>query len=283
MNQNKLRDVCLITIAMFVISISIYFFLIPSGIIVGSISGLAMVLNQIIPLSISMITLILNVGLLILGFIFVGKEFASKSIYTSILLPVFLAVFEFLFPVSTSLTGNSVYDLISYTLIIAFGQAILFNINASSGGLDIVGKIISKYSHMEIGKALTLCGFITSMTSILVYDIGTLIVSLIGTYANGIAIDYFIGGFHKKKKICILSDEYQTIQEFIMHKMQRGVTIYKATGGYLNEERNELVTIMTTSEYKKLLDYLHRANFQAFVTVSTVNEVIGTWNIHKKR
>ena len=127
MHQNKIRDVFLITVAMFVISVSIYFFLIPSGIIVGSISGLAMVLNQVVPLSISMITLILNVGLLILGFIFVGKEFASKSIYTSILLPVFLAVFEFLFPVSTSLTGNSVYDLISYTLIIAFGQAILFN------------------------------------------------------------------------------------------------------------------------------------------------------------
>ena len=268
---------------MFIISISIYFFLIPSGIVVGSISGLAMVLNQLLPLSISLLTLILNMGLLVIGFLFIGKEFGAKTVYTSILLPVFLAIFEILFPLSESITGNNVYDLITYTLIIAFGQAILFNVNASSGGLDIVGKIISKYTHMEIGKALTLSGFITSMTSILVYDVGTLVVSLIGTYANGQAIDYFIDGFHKKKKICILSEEYPVIQDYIMNSMNRGVTLYKAVGGFKKEERVELVTIMTSNEYKKLLDYLHKSNFQAFVTVSTVNEVIGTWNINKRK
>ena len=155
--------------------------------------------------------------------------------------------------------------------------------NASSGGLDIVGKIVSKYTHMEIGKALMLSGFITSMTSILVYDVGTLVVSLIGTYANGQAIDYFIDGFHKKKKICILSEEYPVIQDYIMNSMNRGVTLYKAVGGFKKEERVELVTIMTSNEYKKLLDYLHKSNFQAFVTDSTVNEVIGTWNINKRK
>lgn len=283
MKSETVREFSLITFAMFIISISIYFFLIPSGIVVGSISGLAMVLNQLLPLSISVLTLILNMGLLVIGFLFIGKEFGAKTVYTSILLPVFLAIFEILFPLNESITGNNVYDLITYTLIIAFGQAILFNVNASSGGLDIVGKIISKYTHMEIGKALTLSGFITSMTSILVYDVGTLVVSLIGTYANGQAIDYFIDGFHKKKKICILSEEYPVIQDYIMNSMNRGVTLYKAVGGFKKEERVELVTIMTSNEYKKLLDYLHKSNFQAFVTVSTVNEVIGTWNINKRK
>lgn len=283
MNQNVFGEYFKITIAMFIISFSIYFFLIPSGIVVGSISGLAMVIHQMIPFSISAITFVLNIGLLVIGFIFIGKEFGTKTVYTSILLPVFLGIFEFLFPVVYSLTNNSVYDLISYTLIIAFGQAILFNVNASSGGLDIVGKIVSKYSHMDIGKALNICGAVTAMSSILVYDVGTLVVSLIGTYANGLAIDYFIGGFNKKKKICILSEDYELIKDYIINTMKRGATLYLAKGAFDQQERVELVTIMTTSEYKRLLDYLHKSNYKSFVTVSTVNEVIGTWNINKRR
>lgn len=283
MNQHVFSEYIKITIAMFIISFSIYFFLIPSGIVVGSISGLAMVIHQMIPFSISAITFVLNIGLLVIGFIFIGKEFGTKTVYTSILLPVFLGIFEFLFPVVHSLTNNSVYDLISYTLIIAFGQAILFNVNASSGGLDIVGKIVSKYSHMDIGKALNICGAVTAMSSILVYDVGTLVVSLIGTYANGLAIDYFIGGFNKKKKICILSEDYEQIKDYIINTMKRGATLYLAKGAFDQQERVELVTIMTTSEYKRLLDYLHKSNYKSFVTVSTVNEVIGTWNINKRR
>ena len=281
MTKKTAYEFAYITFAMFIISCSIYFFLIPSGIVVGSISGLSMVLNQVINLPISLITFILNIGLLVIGFIFIGKEFGAKTVYTSILLPVFLAIFEKICPLSESLTHNSVYDLVSYTLIIAFGQAMLFNVNASSGGLDIVGKIISKYTHLEIGKALTVCGMITAATSIFVYDISTMIVSLIGTYANGQAVDYFVGGFNKRKRICILSEHYEEIMKYIMEDMNRGVTIYSAVGGFDKTPRIEVVTIMTTSEYKKLLNYLHQSDYKAFVTVSTVNEVIGTWNINK--
>ena len=281
MTKKTISEFAYITFAMFIISCSIYFFLIPSGIVVGSISGLSMVLNQVIHLPISVITFILNVGLLIIGFIFIGKEFGAKTVYTSVLLPLFLAVFEIVIPLEESLTQNSVYDLISYTLIIAFGQAMLFNVNASSGGMDIVGKIISKYTHLEIGKALTICGIITAATSIFVYDISTMIVSLIGTYANGQAVDYFVGGFNKRKRICILSEHYEEIMKYIMEDMNRGVTVYSAVGGFDKVPKIELVTIMTTSEYKKLLNYLHQSDYKVFVTISTVNEVIGTWNINK--
>ena len=281
MTKKTISEFAYITFAMFIISCSIYFFLIPSGIVVGSISGLSMVLNQVINLPISVITFILNVGLLIIGFIFIGKEFGAKTVYTSVLLPLFLAVFEIVIPLEESLTQNSVYDLISYTLIIAFGQAMLFNVNASSGGMDIVGKIISKYTHLEIGKALTICGIITAATSIFVYDISTMIVSLIGTYANGQAVDYFVGGFNKRKRICILSEHYEEIMKYIMEDMNRGVTVYSAVGGFDKVPKIELVTIMTTSEYKKLLNYLYQADYKVFVTISTVNEVIGTWNINK--
>ena len=281
--QGIVKEGLLITFAMLIVSAGVYFFMVPSKIVVGSVSGLAMVLAELLHMQMSTITFILNVVLLIAGFIFIGKEFGAKTIYTSLLLPVFLWVFEQIVPVTESLTGNSVYDLVAYILIIALGQAILFNANASSGGLDVVAKIISKYTHAEIGKAVTVSGLVTAFTSIFVYDVGTLIVSILGTYANGIAVDYFIDGFNKRKKICILSDEYEEIQRYIMQELKRGVTIYKARGGYDGQEKTELVTIMTPSEYKQLLNYLHRSEIQAFVTVYNVSQVIGKWNINGDR
>lgn len=278
--QGIVKEGLLITFAMLIVSAAVYFFMVPSKIVVGSVSGLAMVLAELLHMQMSTITFILNVVLLLAGFIFIGKEFGAKTIYTSLLLPIFLRIFEWIVPVTESLTGNSVYDLVSYILIIALGQAILFNVNASSGGLDVVAKIISKYTHAEIGKAVTISGLVTAFTSIFVYDIGTLIVSILGTYANGIAVDYFIDGFNKRKKICILSDEYEEIQKYIMQKLKRGVTIYSARGGYDGQEKTELVTIMTPNEYKQLLNYLHQSDFQAFVTVYNVSQVIGKWNIN---
>ena len=274
------KQIIEITIAMLIVSAAVYFFMVPSGIVVGSISGLAMVLSELLNMPMSGITFILNVILLVVGFIFIGKEFGAKTVYTSLLLPVFLAIFEKIVPVTKSITGNSVYDLASYILIVALGQAILFNANASSGGLDVIAKVINKFTHIDIGKAVTIGGLITAVTSIFVYDIGTLVVSVLGTYANGIAVDYFIDGFNKRKRICIISEDYETIRDYIMDELKRGVTIYTAKGGYDNKERTELVTIMTPSEYKILLNYLHTSGVQAFVTVYTVNEVIGKWNIN---
>ena len=283
MKKDYIREFGMITIAMFFVAVGVYFFLVPSGIVVGSVSGLALVLSQLINVSMSAITFVLNAVLLIIGFIFIGKEFGAKTVYTSMLLPFFLAVFEYIVPINESLTGNSVYDLASYILILAMGQALLFNVNASSGGLDIVAKIINKYTHMEIGKAVTIAGMVTALSSILVYDIGTLIVSILGTYANGQAVDYFVDGFNKRKRICIISDDYEEIQEYIMKEMNRGTTLYIAKGGYDKKERIELQTIMTSNEYKQLLNYLNHSDFDVFLTVSTVNEVIGKWNINRKK
>ena len=213
-----------------------------------------------------------------LGFLLIGKDFGAKTIYTSILLPIFLWIFERLIPVTESVTGNQVFDLVTYTLIVALGQAMLFHVNASSGGLDIVAKILNKFAHMELGKAVMLSGFVTAMTSILVYDVPTLIVSLLGTYANGMAVDYFIDGFNKRKRVCIISDDYKEIQNYIIHDLKRGATLYVAQGAYDEKHRTELVTILAQQEYRLLLNYLHTTKKDVFVTVSTVNEVIGQWN-----
>lgn len=277
-SKGKVREFCVITFGMLLVSAAVYFFMVPSNIVVGSISGLALVLSQLIGVQLSVLTFILNAVLLVVGFIFIGKEFGAKTIYTSMLLPVFLWIFERIVPVAKSVTGNEVFDLITYILLVALGQAMLFHVNASSGGLDIVAKVINKFTHMEIGKAVTLAGMVTAMTSLLVYDIATLIVSMLGTYANGMAVDYFIDGFNKRKRICILSDNYPEIQQYIIKELKRGATLYEAQGAYDSKKRTELVTILSQQEYKLLLHYLHSTQTNIFVTVSTVNEVLGEWN-----
>ena len=281
MKTNTIKSFLTITLAMFIISVAIYFFLIPSGVITGSVTGLAMVLAKITSLSISTLTFVINAFLLILGIVLIGKEFGTKTIYASLLLPLFLAVFERIYPNNISLTQNAVFDMATYILILAFGQTILFRVNASSGGTDIIAKIVNKYTHMDLGKACTLVGLLICTTSLIVYDIGALVVGALATLANGQTVDYFIDGFNKKKKICILSKEYEVIQDYIMNTLKRGVTLYSAKGGYDKTEHTELVTIMATNEYKKLLYYLQESDIEAFVTVSTVNEVIGTWNTKK--
>lgn len=278
MKKNLVYEYALISFATFVIAAAVYFFLIPSKVVIGSISGLAIVIAELVPLSISMITMILNVILLLIGFLLLGKEFGMKTVYTSLLMPVFIAVFEQFIPLNGSLTGSSIYDIAADILLVAFGQAILFNVNASSGGIDILAKILNKYCHIEIGKAVSAAGIVTAMTSILVYDIGTFIISILGTLANGQAVDYFTSGLNRKKKISIISDNYEKIEDYILHTMHRGVTRYQVIGSYNNETKVELVTIMDTNEYKKLLVFLHQYPEKVFVTVSNVSEILGEWN-----
>lgn len=278
----KIKEYAIITLGTLIVSTAVYFFLLPSNVVVGSLSGLVMVLSTFIPLKISVMTFILNAVLLVIGFLFIGKEFGAKTVYTSLLMPVFLYVFELIFPNNKSLTDDVVLDTICYLLVVSVGLALLFNANASSGGLDIVAKLLNKYMHIEIGKAMTLAGMCTAISSIFVYDTKTLVLSILGTYANGIVLDHFIDGFNRRKRICILTEEYKELQNFIVHKLHRGVTLYPAIGGYNNEEKIELVTILTRNEYAEVLQYLHSIDEKAFVTVSTVNEVIGQWNVKQK-
>ena len=255
--KNILKEYATITVGMFIVSASVYYLMMPNSFVVGSISGLVMVLANFIPLKVSTMTMILNVALLIIGIVFVGKEFGGN-------------------------TDDMFINMLCHILVISIGQAILFNVNASSGGLDVVAKVLNKYLHFEIGKSLTIAGFVTAATSILVYDRKTLVVSLLGTYLYGIVLDNFIDGFSIRKRVCILSKKYPEIQQFVVHELHRGATLYPAVGGLGNQEQTEVVTILEKSEYAKLLAFIHETDQSAFVTVSTVSEVIGEWNKHKK-
>lgn len=268
------KEFIIITLATVIVAAAVFFFLIPSHVSVGSISGLAIVLGNFVPLNISVITLILNTLLLILGFLFIGREFGAKTVYTSFLLPVVLGVFEMMFPNNQSITNDAFLDVLCYIFVVSIGLALLFNRNASSGGLDIVAKFLNKYFRMDLGKAMSLAGMCVALSSALVYDKKIVVLSVLGTYLNGIALDHFIFGFNIKKRVCIISQREEEIRDFILHHLHSGATIYEAIGAYDGKPRKEIITIVDKNEYATLMTYVLKTDKNAFVTVYTVNEII---------
>ncbi len=272
--KEAVKEIFLITAGTAIVAAAVFFFLIPSSVPVGSISGLAIVLGNFIPMKISAITFVLNLVLLVLGFLFIGREFGAKTVYTSLLLPVFLGVLEVLFPENASMTGDPFLDTLCYIFVVSVGLAVLFNQNASSGGLDIVAKFLNKYLRMELGKAMSLAGMCVALSAALAYDKKTVVLSVLGTYINGLVLDHFIFGFNIKKRVCIISQKEEEIREFILHNLKSGATIYEAIGAYDNRPRREIITIVDKTEYALLMNYVLKTDKDAFVTVYTVNEII---------
>ena len=268
-----IKETVILTAAVAVISAAVYFFLVPSQTSVSSISRLGIVLSNFIPLPLSAITMVLNVVLLIIGFLTCGKEFGVKTVYTSIVLPLFLALYEKIFPDFESMTASPELDVICYILVVSVGLSILFNRNASSGGLDIVAKIMNKYLHMELGKAMSLSGMCVALSSALVYDKKAVVLSILGTYFNGIVLDHFIFGQNLKRRVCIITKKENELRQFILHELHSGATVYEAIGAYNMQKRNEIITIVDKGEYQKLMDYINREDPEAFITVYTVSEM----------
>ena len=262
-----------LTAAVAIIAAAVYFFLVPSHASVSSISGLGIILTNFIPLPLSEITMVLNVVLLIIGVITCGREFGTKTVYTSILLPVFIGIFERIFPNIGSLTKTQELDVLCYVLVVSVGLSILFNMNASSGGLDIVAKIMNKYLHIELGKAMSLAGMCVALSAALVYDKKTVVLSVLGTYFNGMVVDHFIFGQNLKRRVCIITKYEEELRNFILHELHSGATIYDAIGAYNLDKRHEIITIVDKNEYQKLMNYINNLDPKAFVTVYTVADM----------
>lgn len=270
---NVLREALILTGVMAIIAAAVYFFLVPSHTSISSMSGLGIVLTNFIPLPLSAITMILNVVLLIVGFLTCGKEFGVKTIYTSIMLPLFLGLFEKLFPDFGSMTNSQELDVLCYILVVSIGSSILFNRNASSGGLDIVAKVMNKYLHMELGKAISLSGMCVALSAALVYDKKTVVLSVLGTYFNGIVLDHFIFDHNIKRRVCIITQKEKELRQFIVEDLHSGATIYESIGAYNMQRRNEIITIVDKSEYQKLMNYISHEDPKAFVTVYNVSDM----------
>ena len=267
------RELAILTGAVAIIAAAVYFFLVPSHASVSSISGLGIVLANFVPLPLSAITMILNVVLLVIGFLTCGREFGAKTVYTSILLPAFIGLFERLFPNLGSLTDSQELDVLCYILVVSVGLSILFNRNASSGGLDIVAKIMNKYLHMDLGKAMSLSGMCVALSAALVYDKKTVVLSVLGTYFNGIMLDHFIFDNNIKRRVCIITGKEEELRRFIIEDLHSGATVYESYGAYNMQKRREIITIVDKAEYQKLMSYMNREDPQAFITVYTVSDM----------
>ena len=271
--QKTIKEFAIISVGTAIVAAAVFFFMLPSHVSVGSGAALAMVLSNFIPLSASTITLIMNVGLLIIGFILIGPEFGAKTVYCSILMPVIMGVFEKIFPNFQSITQDPLLDVICYILVVGIGLAILFSRNASSGGLDIVAKIMNKYLKMDLGQAMSASGIVVALSSALCYDSKTVVLSLLGTYFGGLVVDHFIFGINIKRRVCVISNQLEPIVNYVLHELHSGATLNEIIGAYDRTPKMEMVTIVDKNEYKKLMDYVRDIDPKAFVTVYSVSDM----------
>lgn len=272
----NLKDFVIITFGAALAAAGIFFFMIPSNVSIGSGSALAMALANYIPLPISVLSLAINVILLIIGFLTIGTEFGAKTVYASIVVPLCLRVLEILFPNFQSLTGDPLLDVLCYVLVVGWAMAVLFSCNASSGGMDIVAKIIHKYCRIELGRAVSISGIAVALISSLSsknVDAKLVILSVVGTYFAGIMVDNFIFGMNIKRRVCIISPKLDEIVNFILYDLHSGASLNELTGAYDKVQRKEVITIVDKSEYRKLMAFVRKTDPKAFVTVYSVNEI----------
>lgn len=270
---NTIKEFAIITVGTAIVAAAVFFFMLPSHVSVGSGAALAMVLSNFIPLSVSTITLIMNVGLLVIGFILIGAEFGAKTVYCTILMPLMMGVLEWIFPNFQSITQDPLLDVICYILVVGVGLAILFSHNASSGGLDIVAKIMNKYLRMDLGKAMSYSGIAVALTSALCYDSKIVVLSILGTYFGGMVVDNFIFGINIKRRVCVISEHLDDIVEFVLHNLHSGATLNEIIGAYDKTPKREMITIVDKNEYRRLMDYIREIDPKAFVTVYSVSDM----------
>jgi uncharacterized membrane-anchored protein YitT (DUF2179 family) len=289
-------ELLIMTVGMFIAACAVYYFLVPSKLIIGTISGLSIVLSTIsaqtfgVSLNVGTVILIINAILLILAYFFIGHEFGAKTIYTALILGPFTDLLDkiapwqnFVQPGTTSIMGDIWFDLLCFVLLLSASQAVLFSINASTGGLDILAKIVNKYLHFDIGKSVTIAGGVICCTAFAINPFNMVVIGLIGTWINGIVVDYFTASLNNHKRVCIVSKDYERVRNYICNDLHRGCTLYEVIGGYTNEKSIELETLLTKDEFAKLMAYINNNTINAFITAGNVSEVYGFWNKNKRK
>ena len=329
------KELIMMTLGMSVGAAAVYYFLIPSHLIVGSISGLSIVLNTLVggtADTFSYWVMGINAFLLLLAFILIGNEFGAKTVYTAMILGPLTQVWDRIYPY-TNLThkvidapeilaqlqaGQSVvdangnpyllsrsgevleqvresvmsgglgmgdvwFDLICFVLLLSICQAVMFRINASTGGLDILGKIVNKYLHFDIGTSVAIGGIIICCSAFLINDFRMVVIGIIGTWINGLAIDYFTASLNKRKRVCVVSAEPERVRKYIVEELVRGCSLYKIQGGYSGEEHTEIQTLLTQDEFSSLMAFIRNNHIKAFITAGNCSEVYGLWFRHKKK
>ena len=290
------KELIIMTLGMLVGAAAVNYFLVPSKIIIGSISGLSIVLAAVfegigISIKVSTVIVIINAILLVLAYVLIGSEFGLKTVYTALILGPLMDLWEKIYPVAnfltepgqTSIMNDPWFDLLCFVLLLSISQSILFNINASTGGLDILGKIVNKYFHLDIGTSVSVAGIIICCSAFAITPFRMVVIGILGTFINGLCIDYFTASINKRKRVCIISSEHERIREFIIEKLQRGCSLYEVTGGYSGEKNMEIQVLLTQEEFANLMAFMKDNEIKAFTTAGNVSEVYGLWHQHSRK
>lgn len=287
------RELIVMTLGISVGAAAVNYFLVPSKLIIGSISGLAIVFSTLLEdvgvhIGVSLMVLLINIVLLILAMLLIGKEFGLKTVYTSLILGPLIELWEKVLPYERlvapgqgSIMGDPWFDLLCFVLMLSVSQAILFRINASTGGLDILAKIVNKYFHLDIGTSVTVAGAVICCTAFFINPPRLVIIGLIGTWINGLAVDYFTASLNRKKRVCIICAEHEKIRSYIIDTLCRGCTLYPIKGGFSREDGIEIEAILSKDEFASLMSFIKDSNLNAFITSGNVSEVYGKWNDRK--
>ncbi len=276
MKKGLIKEYFIITFGLILVAAGIHFFLVPHNLAAGGLTGLAMVINHYFPaLSIGVLMFIGNIFFFVIGFIFIGKGFGVKTIYSSLMLSVIIAIFEKVMPVTKPISEDILINLIFGILIGAIGMAIVFNENASTGGTDIPAKILNKYFNIEIGKGLLIIDFIVTGLAVIAFGATTGMYALLGVIVNGTVVDYVIDGLNITKRIEIISSDCESIRKYIIEDLERSATLYRAVGAYNLEERDVIVTVMGKKEFIKLKNHIKSIDPRAFIITHNVHEVLG--------
>lgn len=285
------KEMVIMTIGMMIAAAAVYYFLVPSKLIIGTISGLSIVLNGILPImSVPTYITVINVILLILAYFLVSKEFGVKTVYTALILGPLTDFWDRVMPWqsiceagATSLMNDPWLDLCCFVLMLSASQAVLFSINASTGGLDILAKIVNKYLHFDIGASVSVAGACICCTAFAINSPRMVVIGLIGTWINGLVVDYFTASLNKRKRVCIISKDHERIRQFILNDLDRGCSLYKVTGGFTGDETVEIQSLLTQNEFSDLMKFMGENNISNFTTAGNVSEVYGLWTSHSKK
>lgn len=274
--RETIKEYILITIGAILVAISVHFFLSPANLAAGGVSGIAIILYKFFPqIPIGLMMLVMNAILFVVGFIFIGNNFGAKTIYASLSLSGITWILEKLFPMKGPVVDDLFIVMIFGVLISGAGMALVFNQNASTGGTDIIAKILNKYMHLEIGKALLVSDFFITLGAAAVFGLLTGMYALLAVIVNGFAIDAVIQGFSTCMQVTIISEKGEEIKSYIIDELSRGVTLYKAIGAYTGESKEVIVTVVSRREFIRLKGYVSMLDKTAFVTVANTHEVLG--------
>ena len=290
------KELIIMTLGMLVGAAAVYYFLVPSKLIIGTISGLSIVISALlanlgITVKVSTVIVVINAILLILAYFLIGKEFGLKTVYTALILGPLMDFWDAVYPYTkfitdtgqTSVMGDIWFDLLCFVLLLSASQAILFRINASTGGLDILAKIVNKYLHFDIGASVSIAGAVICCTAFAINPFRMVVIGLIGTWINGLVIDYFTAALNKRKRVCVVSKEPEKVRAFIIDKLVRGCSLYEVRGGYSGELMTEVQALLTQNEFSDLMKFIQDNDIHAFITAGNVSEVYGLWFQHHGR